>query len=271
MKLMKTVGISGCGNMGEVIVDAAVSVVGAKNVYCYDVDSVKLSRIKKIYQVNLVRSNVDVVEKSDVFIIAVKPQQMKDVLNEVKHVVNKNKVIVSIAAGVKIKTLNNLLGDNIQVVRVMPNLPLKIGYGVVAVCKNKFCKEKNFEFVKKLFEKKGIVVEVTEKFMDLITAVSGSGPAYIFYISEILQNVAKKLRLPKKIVPLVVNYTILGAANMLVKQNVPAVKLKEAVTSKGGTTEQALKVFYENNLEKIFLKAISKAFKRAKELSKLVS
>lgn len=268
---MKTVGISGCGNMGEVIVDAAVSLVGCKNVYCFDTDRQKLSRMKKIYRVNLLNSNAEVGQKSDVFIIAVKPQQIKEVLNEVVNHINKNKVVVSIAAGVKIETINKILGKNVQVIRVMPNLPLKIGYGVTAVCKNRVCKQKNYEFVKKLFEKKGIVVEVNEKLMDLITAVSGSGPAYVFYISEIIQNVAKKLKLPEKIVPKVVNYTILGAAKMLVEEKLTAKELKQAVTSKGGTTEQALNVFYKHNLEQIFYRAIREAYKRAEKLAKLVS
>lgn len=268
---MKTIGISGCGNMGEVIVDAAVSLVGAKNVYCFDIDSSKLSHIKKTYTVNLSSSNAEVVKKSDVFILAVKPQQMKDVLNEIVDVINNTKVVVSIAAGVRIKSINKILGKNIQVVRVMPNLPLRIGYGVTAVCKNKVCKQKKYEFVKKLFLEKGIVVEVKEKLMDLITAVSGSGPAYVFYIAEIIQNVAKKLNLSEKIISQVVNYTILGAAKMLVEGKLSAKELRQAVTSKGGTTEQALNVFYEYNLEQIFYKAINKAYKRAEKLAKMVS
>lgn len=268
---MKKIGIIGCGNMGEVLIDAAVEIVGKKNVYCYDVDRSKLVRVKNSYKVNLVGSNPELAQRCDVIIIAVKPQQIKELLNEISAFVDKSKLVVSIAAGVKIKTINKILGKDIQVVRVMPNLPIKVGCGVSAVCKNKICGRKNFDFIKKLFSKKGIVVETKERFMDLITAISGSGPAYVFYISEILQKIAERLGLPKKIIPALVNYTILGAGKMLVEQKISAKQLKDAVTSKGGTTEQALKVFYENNLERIFLKAVNKAQKRATELSEIVS
>ncbi|MCS7151698.1 MAG: pyrroline-5-carboxylate reductase [Endomicrobia bacterium] len=268
---MKRIGVCGCGNMGEVLVESAKSLVGSKNVFCFDIDSLKLKRIRNQYNVQVVKSNIELVEKSDVFIVAVKPQQIKELFNEISRVVDKNKVVVSIAAGIKIKTISSFLCGEIQIIRAMPNLPLKVGSGVTAICKNKFCTEKNYLFVKQLFEKKGVVIEIPETKMDLITAFSGSGPAYIFYIAEILERIANKLGLPKRVIPIVVNYTILGAAEMLVKQKLQAKVLKDAVTSKGGTTEQALKVFYENNLDGIFFKAVNKAFLRAKELSQLLS
>ncbi len=269
MKKLK-IGVIGCGNMGSILVDSLVSVIGNKNVFCFDIDNFKLRKLKNKYKVNILSSNEDIADKTDIIILAVKPQQIKDVLEKIKNFINEKKVVVSIAAGIKIKFLESVLGNK-QIIRVMPNLPMKIGIGVSAICKNKTCSKKNFEIIKKIFSKKSIVVELNEKFFDLITAVSGSGPAYIFYISEIIQKVALKLGLPKKIIPDIVNYTILGAAKMLTEEKIPAEKLKDAVTSKKGTTEQALNVFDLYNLDKIFYLAIKKAFHRAKEISEEIS
>lgn len=277
---MKKIGIIGLGNMGEILVDACVSFVGRSNVYCFDIDEEKIKKIKK-YKVNILNSNKDLVCKSNVIFIAVKPQDITEVLREISPYINKDKVLVSIAAGIKINLIEKVLKKYIgisnnkkvlkkfQIVRCMPNLPLKVSCGVVGICKNKFVKKRNFELIKKIFSLKGIVVEVSERYMNLITAISGSGPAYIFYISEIVQKIADKLGLPKKIVSYVVNYTILGAAKMLVETNIEASRLKESVISKGGTTEQALKVFYKNNLNNIFYRAIKKAFIRARQLSNI--
>ncbi len=265
---MKKIGIIGCGNMGTILVDSAVSLVDADDVFCFDVEAEKLKLISKKYKVKCLNSNKELVENVDIIILAVKPQQFKEVLTEIKDVLKRDKVVVSIAAGIKIKYIEKFLPKGTQIIRCMPNLPLKVGCGVVAICKNKKCSRKNYDFVKKIFLKKGIVVEIEEKYIDLITAISGSGPAYIFLISEIMQRVALKLGMPKKIIPKVVNYTILGAARMLTEENKTAEELRIAVTSKGGTTEQALKVFFENNLNEIFYQAIKKAYTRAKELSK---
>ncbi|MCS7227928.1 MAG: pyrroline-5-carboxylate reductase, partial [Endomicrobia bacterium] len=257
----------GCGNMGEVVVSCAVSVVNNKNVFCYDIDKKKLRSIKKKYNVNISYSNSQLVQDSDVIVLAVKPQQIKEVLLEIRDFVTPQKVIISIAAGIKIKFIEKILSSKTQILRTMPNLPLKVGYGVTAICKNNFCKNENCDFAKKIFSNKGIVIEVKENKIDLITAISGSGPAYIFYISEVIQKIARSFNLPKKIVPEVVNYTILGAAEMLVQSKLSAEELRQAVTSKGGTTEQALKVFYKHKLDKIFNEAIKKAYTRAKKLS----
>ncbi|MCX7956571.1 MAG: pyrroline-5-carboxylate reductase [Endomicrobia bacterium] len=266
---MKKVGIIGCGNMGNIILDAAVSLLSEKNVCCYDVDKNKLDLIEKKYNVKIAASWKDVFKNADSIIIAVKPQQFKDLIDNIKLFV-KNHLIISIAAGVRISSIEKMLGKKVQIVRTMPNLPLKVSCGITAICKNEVCSIKNFNFTKELFSKKGIVLEVEEKDIDKITAISGSGPAYIFYISEIIQNVCKKLKLPSKIIEELVNYTILGAAEMLVKEYSTAKQLKDAVTSKGGTTQKALETLYKHNLENIFYKAINNAYLRAKELSEKI-
>jgi len=266
---MKKVGIIGCGNMGKVLIDGLVNFVGRKNIFCFDIDEKKVLEVKNKYKVNILSSNKDLVLNSDFIILAVKPQQIKEVLEKVKNFIDDKKVVISLAAGIKIEFLEKFLKQK-QIVRVMPNLPLKVGLGISAICKNKFCKKESYEFAKKIFSIKGEVVEIKERFFDLITAVSGSGPAYIFYISEIIQKVGIKLGLPKKFVPQLVNLTILGAAKMLNEEKIAAEELKKAVASKGGTTEQALSVFEKYKIEKIFYKAIKKAYIRAKQLSELL-
>lgn len=270
------IGIIGCGNMGSAVLESVLSLkeVDCKKVIVSEIDKKKLVEIKKKCSVITTSSNIELVKFADVIILAIKPQQFKDVLNEIKILKqvqnNRHPLIISIAAGIKIEFIEKILGNNIPIVRTMPNLPLKIGYGITAICFNSSCKTRIAKYknvVKKIFSVKGKVIEVKEELMDLITAISGSGPAYIFYISEIIQKVAQRYGLEKKLAEELVNQTILGAGKMLATSKITAEQLRQNVTSKGGTTEQAMSVFYSENLEKIFEKAILAAKNRAEELS----
>lgn len=265
---MKKVAIIGCGNMGEVILDAIKSCgVRTKDILVVDVDREKLERIKKCYKVK-VSQDVKLLKSYEFLIIAVKPQQVKDLFLEIRSFVNNKAVLVSVAAGISIKFIRKFFDRN-EVVRCMPNLPLKVGKGITVISFPEKISGSKRAFVRKIFSVKGEVLELPEEYLDLITAVSGSGPAYIFYISEIMQRAAQKLGFSRKTSQLIVNQTILGAAEMLVRTKLSAEKLRESVTSKGGTTEQALNIFYKKRLENIFLLAIKSAYMRAKELSKI--
>ncbi len=267
-------GIIGCGKMGSVILESILSLksVNHRNVMISDIDETKLRHYEKKYKILISKSNCNLTKFSDLIILAVKPQQIKEVLDEIKSFVTPRKIVVSIAAGVKISTIEKVLGKNVPIVRTMPNLPLKVGCGITAVCYNSTAKNNSRikSLTKRIFSVKGEIVEIKENKMDLITAISGSGPAYLFYISEILQYCGVRFGLAKNVSEKLVNQTLHGAAVMLSESGISAEQLRKDVTSKGGTTEYALKTFYKYNLKKIFYKAIQAAKNRAKELSKMV-
>lgn len=266
-------GIIGCGKMGSVILESVLTLLSKKsnNVMVSEIDKNQLNFIKKTFGVKTTSSNIELTKFADIIILAVKPQQISDVLLEIKDFVDTKKFLISIAAGIKLSFIEKVLGKKIAVVRCMPNLPLKYGFGLTSFCVNKNVSLAQKKFVITLFSSHGKVIEVKENMMDSITAISGSGPAYIFYISEIMQKVAKKFGFNTEISKLLVNQTILGAAQMLNLSPYEAKKLKEDVTSKGGTTQQALEIFYKHNLEKIFFDAITSAKCRAKELANILN
>lgn len=221
----------------------------------------------------------DLVKKADTVILAIKPQDFDIILNEIKDYV-KDKLIISIAAGITTQFIENKLGE-VKVIRVMPNLPARIGKGVSCLCKGRFAKDKDLSFTLRLFKFLGITFVLNEEMMDAATAVSGSGPGLFYYLNEgkstkeIKDNVnffssqltesSKKIGLPDLIAASVSTATVEGSVAFLEKTNLSPAEAKIQVASPGGTTEAGLVVLARGGtLEE----AVQAAFKRAKELSR---
>ncbi len=266
-KRMRTIGFIGAGNMADAIISGIIkSGIISKNILISDASKKRLKYICKKYKVKKCYSNSEAVKYSDIIFLAVKPYQIEGVLKETACIFNSNKLLISVAAGIKTSKIEEYLKKT-AVIRVMPNTPALIGSGAIAITPGRYAKKSDLQFAKKLLSSCGIVVDIAEKDMDAVTAVSGSGPAYIFYIAEIMMKTAEKLGLEKEIAEKLVNQTLLGASKMLVNSTDDPEVLRNIVTSKGGTTESAFKVLLENNFGKIFEKAICAAMKRSKELS----
>ena len=257
------VGIIGCGNMGYSILEGIISLLPSRNIFVSDKKKSVLRKIKES-GVNIC-SNKEVAENSEIIIIAVKPQDIEEVLKDIKDKIDPSKTIISIAAGVKIKKIEKFLNGKIPVIRVMPNLCVKVKEGIIAYSCGKFAKGKG-KIVESLFSRLGIVFEIDEKKMDLITAISGSGPGYIFYFAEIFEKICRKEGLKSGISGEIVSQLFYGAGKMIKEMKKPK-KLKEEVCSPGGTTIEGIKVFEKYNLERIFEEVIEKAKKRREELS----
>ena len=265
--LNKKVGFIGCGNMAEAIISAITkNVVSSKNIFVSDVNIQRLNYVSSKYKLTKLPDNCHVVELSDIIFLAVKPYQIEDVLKETACCFNKSKIVISIAAGIKTSRIEKHL-KKVPIIRVMPNTPALVGEGAIAITKGRYANFRHLDIAKKLLDLCGIVVTVDESQMDTITAVSGSGPAYIFYIAEIMQKTAKKLGLSEKIAKKLVNQTLLGASQMLVSSTDGPETLRQKVTSKGGTTEAAFKVLTNQGFAKIFEQAIFEAMKRSREIS----
>lgn len=204
----------------------------------------------------------------DVAIIAVKPQVLAQVMPS--YAKFSDTLFISIAAGVQSESYTGWLGSKIRLARIMPNLPVLVGEGANAYVLNQNCTEHDDKVVVKLFEKVGIVERLThEELFDAVTALSGSGPAYVYYLCECLEQTAVKLGLNAELAKRFARQTIIGAAATLKELPIEASQLRANVTSKGGTTEAALKVLMHNNqLQDLFSTALGAACKRAQELAK---
>ena len=276
---MVRIGIIGYGNMGQAIGERI------KHKYAVSVfDKIKTIASKNI---TVTDNSVELIQQSDVVILAVKPQDFGALLNEIKDFV-KNKLIISIAAGVSTKYILNKLGEKARIIRVMPNLPAKIGEGMICFCKGRYAYKKDIDFTKKLFENMGRTKVIrNENMMDDVTAASGSGPGFFYdYIEKQkidYHHIDSKIKkdfdyiLAKSLVDLDNNWTMnsaLGLANVTTAGSIALInatgstpwELKKQVTSKGGTTEAGLKILRgkKENLPK----AVKAAVKRARALSK---
>jgi pyrroline-5-carboxylate reductase len=278
---MVKVGIIGYGNMGQAIAE------GIKDKYTlcvFDKDKNKVAALKNITVAN---NPAGLVKQSEVIMLAVKPQDFDTLLNEIKSSV-KSKLIISIAAGVTTLYIRSKLGEKTRVIRVMPNLPVKIGKGMICLCKGKHTYKKDLDFTKEIFDYMGKTVVINnEDMMDDVTAVSGSGPGFFYdYIEkqkidyhhinpkikkDFDYSLAKSLidlknKWPRDLALVLASATTAGSIALIKATGSTPLELKKQVTSKGGTTEAGLKVLRgkKENLSK----AVKAAVKRAKELSK---
>ena len=202
---------------------------------------------------------------ASVIIFAVKPQEMEILLKQVP--VGKNKLFISIAAGLTTKFFEKHLGGKQRVVRAMPNMPALIGEGITGVCAGQYAKGADLKLAESLLGSIGQTVIVKESMIDAVTAVSGSGPAYVFLFVEQWINAAIKLGFDQAQAKQLVYKTLLGSAHLLEKSQFNAGELRVKVTSKGGTTQAALEVFSQKKFDQLIYKALLAAKKRAKELA----
>lgn len=257
------VGIIGYGNMGKALAKSLQKIMPAKNIFVCDSGKISAPAIC------VCKSVAALVDKSDLIILAVKPQSFADLAAELKQANLGSKLIISIMAGVSIAKISKLL-CTAKVVRSMPNLPLKVGQGVTAWVATPKVTTAEKALVQKLFKACGYAIELKkENLLNSVTAISGSGPAYFFYLTEILAEAAKDFGIPKTIATEMAIQTLIGAAELLKSEKLadPA-QLRQAVTSKGGTTEAALKTLADHDFANIMGKAIKAAKTRAEELSK---
>ena len=265
----KKIGIIGCGNMGEAILSRLTGVMEkSTSIMVSELDAKRREYLQGKYKLIVEIDNNEVVKFADCIIIAVKPKDFEELLKkEVCCGASENKLIISIAAGVTTKYIENIVGKNIPVIRAMPNMGAIIGQAVSSLSAGASAKVDDMKFAKEIFSMIGDVVEVDEDLVDAVTAVSGSGPAYFFYFVESLCEVARELKLPDDIAKKLVIKTALGSIKLLHDLKEDPEVLRKKVTSKGGTTEAALKVFEKKELKKIIKDAVKDACKRSKELS----
>ena len=263
----KCIGFIGVGVMGSSIIKSLLMKSITSDQICIaDKSPEKLEQIKSQYQVK-VKEISTIAESCNVIFLAVKPQDLADVLTELKQTIQPETLVISIAAGKTIKFIEDQLQTNNPVIRAMPNTPAQIGKGISAIAVGAKASSDDLKIAMELFSTTGEVVVVSEDKIDAVTALSGSGPAYLFYFIEAMVKAGVELGLTDEIAAKLAIETISGSAAMLKESNLDAATLRKNVTSPKGTTAAALEVFSNSDLENIILKAMSAAKNRAQELA----
>lgn len=269
--MSKKIVFVGGGNMGEALISGLLRSGHWKPslIIACDIRPDQLAKLQLRYKVQASADNRWAVREADIVLLAVKPQHMKHVLEEVGPVIRQEQLVLSIAAGISTSFIEKFLAKGVPVMRVMPNMPALIGQGMAGMARGRFAKETHEHVARAIMETVGSVLSVPERQMDAVTAVSGSGPAYVFYVAEAMKEAGVQLGLSPHVADQLVRQTIKGAGTLLAQSHEEAHTLRERVTSPGGTTEAALKVMESAKVRAIFIKALKRAKERSSELSQL--
>ncbi len=257
----------GGGIMGEALLKSLIArnVAGVKDITVSDVSQQRRDVLKKSYGVKITANNVEAAKKADVVVLAVKPQDVPNVLQELKGLSSKQ-MVLSIAAGVTLETLKQGLNHNC-LVRAMPNMPAQIGEGMTVWTASANVSQKQKETAKSILSAAGEELYVNnEKYIDMATALSGSGPAYIFLVIEALTDAGVHIGLPRDMAEKLVIETVIGSARAVKTTTKHPAELKNMVTSPGGTTAEGILQLETGGLRSLLLQAIIAAFDKAKSL-----
>lgn len=272
MGKIKEIGIIGGGQMAEALIKGFLEkeIFSPDKILVSEPIAERRKYLEEIYKVITTENNKKVVEERVLILLAVKPQVMKSVLEEIKNFINIDKhLFLTIAAGLPISFYENILPPKTRLVRIMPNTCALVHKSISALCKGSFATNKDLELAKEIFSAIGETVIVDESLMDAVTALSGSGPAYVALFIEALIDAGVRIGLPRNISEKLTLQTIIGTVELMTKYQKDPYEIKAMVSSPGGTTISALHEFYEKGFPGIVISAVYKAFLRSKELSQM--
>lgn len=266
---MNSIGFIGGGNMAESLIGGLLA-SGHKTslIHVSEPDNNRRSRLLAKYGVNCVADNAELVERTDLLLFAVKPQLLQQIALPLRDIIQaKQPSIISIAAGVRSVDLEQWLGGELAIVRVMPNTPALVRAGASGLYANHRVSNEQKNQAESIMRSVGITVWLeNESQMDIVTALSGSGPAYIFKVIEAMEEAATLAGLARETSRLLAIETVLGAAKLAVESENSPAELRQKVTSPGGTTEQGLKQLEQGGIEQLFQSTINAAVDRSREM-----
>ncbi|MGE4317942.1 MAG: pyrroline-5-carboxylate reductase [Deferribacterales bacterium] len=261
------IGFIGAGNMAEAIVKGLTSGSEKPQIAVSDMSVERLELFKTSYKADVTKDNLKVAGFADILVLAVKPQVMPMVLDQIKDSVN-NKLVVSIAAGIRTDAIEYILGSDTKVVRVMPNTPSLVLEGAAAICGGTSAEEADLALVREMLSAVGVCIVTDESKMDAVTGLSGSGPAYVYQFIEALSDAGVKMGLTRADAVKLAAQTVLGSAKMVLETGKHPGELKDAVTSPGGTTICGLHELEKGGLRSTVMNAVEAASKKSEELGK---
>jgi pyrroline-5-carboxylate reductase len=267
MKISGMIGFVGTGNMAEALIRGLVhaGVVKSRQIIGSDPRAERRSELAAKYQIVLSDDNCEVARKADILVLSVKPQVMAQILEEIAAHVKPHALVISIAAGVPIAVIEGKL-PGVRVVRTMPNTPALVGAGATAIAAGGHATADDLKAAKRIFDSVGMTVVLEEGQMDAVTGLSGSGPAYVFLIIEALSDAGVKVGLSRYNAQALAAQTVLGSAKLLIETNEHPGRLKDMVTSPGGTAIAGLHTLEEGGLRTTLINAVEVATNRSREL-----
>jgi pyrroline-5-carboxylate reductase len=260
--------IIGGGKMGETLTSSLLDAgaVAKEQIIVADIHADRLKMLSQKYKVATTVDNREAIKAADILILCIKPQVMSEVLTECKDVIDKGKLVISIVASVSTTYLENALEGKIPVVRAMPNTPCLIKKGMTVISSGHYATENHTKQTESIFRHVGRTLFLDEKYMDAVTGLSASGPAYIYVVIESMAEGGVKVGLPRNIATELAAQAVLGAASMVLEtENHPAL-LKDAVTTPAGCTIDGLMELEEGGIRVTLIKSIVKATERATDL-----
>jgi len=268
----KQVGILGTGNMGEALIHGLLygHLCRPEQIFCSDVRVERLKIIREKYGVKSTSHNTEVVKQSEIIILSVKPQIMKQVVEEIAKYLDLSKLIISIAAGVPLDAIEACARKDLKLIRVMPNICVSVREGVSAIASGKHATKDDLMTAKTILDSVGKSLFIEESLLDAVTGLSGSGPAYIFLIIDALADAGVKVGLSRDDAIILASQTVLGAAKMLIETGEHPGKLKDMVTSPGGTAIAGLHTLEEGGLRTTLINAVEVATQRSKALGEMM-
>lgn len=266
----KTIGFIGAGKMATAIIKGLLSsgLFDKEHIIAAEPNQENANRVTSEMEIKVVSDNRTVASVSDIILLSVKPFVVKDVLSEISEIIDESKLVVSIAAGISTEKIVEFTGKPVRCVKVMPNTPALLGAGMSAVCKGQYSTENDFEVVLNIFKSVGNVIPAQEKDIDAITGVSGSGPAFYYYIINEIAKAGAKLGLDYETALQLAAQTALGSARMILETGVAPEQLIANVTTPGGTTAEGNKVLKESNISDILFETVQKTAQKSELMGK---
>jgi pyrroline-5-carboxylate reductase len=266
---MKKIAIIGCGNMGLIYANSFLryKITSKENLLLVEKNTDRQNNLSAMDIGKVVTVTDRLISECDIVILAVKPQDFKDLAQDLKQVINPNSVVLSIMAGTEISFIQAQL-NHLLIVRAMPNLPVEISMGMTAYSASKELDHDKMMLVENLLSTTGRTLYLKEeKQLNAVTALSGSGPAYFFYFMKYLVDAGIAMGLDEHVSSILAKQTMLGSFHLINNGQKTLDEYISSVTSKGGTTEAALKIFNEHQMGSVIVKALQNAEHRAEELS----
>jgi len=270
MALGQTIAFLGAGNMAEALVKGLLraGVATPDEILCTDRRHERGPELQKRYGVRFTTSNVEAVKAAGVVVLSVKPQVMDKLLEEIGPALDASKLVISIAAGVPLAAIERKVGHGVRIIRTMPNTPALVGAGATALSAGEHATEADLVQAKALFDAIGMTVVVDEPLLDAVTGLSGSGPAYIFLIIEALADGGVKAGLARAQAQDLAAQTVFGSAKLLIETGEHPGRLKDQVTSPGGTAIAGLHTLEAGGLRTTLMNAVEAATLRSRQLGK---
>ncbi|MCM3362939.1 pyrroline-5-carboxylate reductase [Niallia sp. MER TA 168] len=271
---MNNLAIIGAGSMSEALISGIVSskIIEPSAITVTNRGNVKrLTELQERYGIHYSFNLEKIIPEADVIILAMKPKDVKEAIAQWKDYLSEKTLLISVLAGVSMDSLQRLIGTEVPIARAMPNTSATVGKSATGISFNPFVVDEQKQFVHEMFETVGFVTFVEEEQLDAITGLSGSGPAYIYYLVEAMEKGGLTIGLDRDVANALIVQTLLGAAEMIAKSSKTPLELRKNVTSPGGTTEAGIRILEEFDVQKAFITCIQEATVQSKRMGKALT